>query len=378
MVTQNNFDLHNRLNEIFTHLHANPEISWEEVNTTAYIKDLLSPYPCKITTFDDITGLVVEIGNGKPIVALRADIDALWQEVDGEFKANHSCGHDAHMTITIGTFLSLINKEALPRGTFRFIFQPAEEKGTGALTLAEKGLVDDVDYLYGMHLRPIEELRTGQFSPVIVHGAAKFIKGTIKGEDAHGARPHLNTNAIQVGTDFFQQLNNIHMNPMIPYSVKMTQFSAGGKSDNIIPGNAEFSIDLRAQTNEVMNKLTNQVQRIATMLGQYYDVDIHLREGANIAAAVTSEGAITLMKDAIIETFGTNQLVNKINTTGGDDFHFYTLKKPHIKATMLGIGCDLSPGLHHPKMTFEFGAIPKAVDILSNALLKTAQKHNHN
>src|SRR5699024_1161812 len=149
---------------VFTHLHANPEISWEEEETTLYIKDLLSSYRCKITTFDDITGLIVEIGNGKPVIALRADIDALWQEVDGEFKANHSCGHDAHMTIAIGTFLSIVNNETLPKGTFRFIFQPAEEKGTGALTLANKGLVDDVDYLYGMHLRPIEELKMGQFS----------------------------------------------------------------------------------------------------------------------------------------------------------------------------------------------------------------------
>lgn len=369
--------LHNQLNNIFTHLHTNPEISWQEEQTTSYIKDLLSSYPCEITTFDDMTGLIVEIGNGKPVVALRADIDALWQEVGGQFQANHSCGHDAHMTIAIGTFLSIINNETPPQGTFRFIFQPAEEKGTGALSLVNKGIADDIDYLYGMHLRPIEELRTGQFSPVIAHGAAKFFKGTIKGDDAHGARPHLNANAIQVGTDFFQQLNNIHMNPMIPHSVKMTRFSAGGKSSNIIPGNAEFSIDLRAQTNEVMDKLTEQVKRIATMLSQYYDVVILIEEGANIAAAVINEEAISFMKDAITDTVGKNHLVTKINTTGGDDFHFYTLKRPHIKASMLGIGCDLSPGLHHPKMTFNFDAIPKAVEILTNVLLKTAQQYHN-
>ena len=361
------------LQQVFAHLHANPEISWEEVQTTSYIKDLFAKKNCKITTFDDSTGLVIDVGKGKPVIALRADIDALWQEVDGKFQANHSCGHDAHMTIVIGTLLAILERQEPINATLRFIFQPAEEKGTGALALVEKGVVDDVDYLYGMHLRPKEELKNGQFSPAIQHGAAKIIEGIIRGEDAHGARPHLNVNAIQVGAEFLQSLSHIQINPIIPHSVKMTTFHAGGKSPNIIPGNATFSIDVRAQTNDVMQELTEKVEKIATTLANYHQIEIELMVSSNVAAAVLDDDAIGFMAEAIKTSIGEEKLSPIISTTGGDDFHFYTIKRPHIKATMLAIGCDLLPGLHHPDMTFNRDVIPQAVEIMTRVMLNTAE-----
>ncbi|GGB61623.1 amidohydrolase [Virgibacillus dakarensis] len=363
-----------RLNEVFAHLHQNPEISWEEQKTTTYIKQLFENRDCRITTFDDTTGLIIDIGQGEPVVALRADMDALWQEVDGVFQANHSCGHDAHMTIAIGSLFYLLENAYPKQGTFRFIFQPAEEKGNGALSLVEKGVVDDVDFLYGMHLRPIQELRHGYFAPAIRHGAARFAEGTIHGEDAHGARPHLNVNAIQVGSELFQHLNNIQIDPMIPHSVKMTTFHAGGKSPNIIPGNATFSLDIRAQTNEVMDLLIDKVNRITMMLANLHDVTINLKIGDSVAAAVTNDEAQAIMQQAIVDCVGKDNLAPAITTTGGDDFHFYTIKRPALKATMLAIGCDLEPGLHHPDMTFKHECIPQAVEIVTNALVKTVEK----
>jgi len=327
------------LETIFNHLHANPEISWEETETTSYIKSLLEKHPCKITTFKDCTGLIADIGQGNPVVAVRADIDALWQEVNGEFCANHSCGHDAHMTIVLGTFLSLVEQQEQLNGTVRFIFQPAEEKGTGALKMVEKGVIDEVDYLYGLHLRPHQELSNGEFSPAIQHGAARFVHGSIKGDDAHGARPHLNVNAIQVGAELNQLIQNMPMNPAIPHSMKFTSFQAG-KSPNIIPGNATFSIDLRAQNNELMHTMTEQLKQMTTSLQDYHGNSINLEIGADVAAAVISDEASTIMEDAIRESVGDENFRPMITTTGGDDFHFYTIKRPDLKATMLGIGCD--------------------------------------
>lgn len=90
--------------------------------------------------FEDMTGLYVDIGRGIPKVGFRTDIDALWQEVDGQFKANHSCGHDGHMTMALGAALQLHEqKKALP-GAVRIIFQPAEEKAQGAKAMVEKGV----------------------------------------------------------------------------------------------------------------------------------------------------------------------------------------------------------------------------------------------
>ncbi|MFJ8256664.1 M20 peptidase aminoacylase family protein [Peribacillus asahii] len=356
---------------VFEHLHQHPEVSWKEYQTTAYIKQLLEEEGFNVQTFDDCTGLVVEIGSGNFCVGLRTDIDALWQEVDGQFKANHSCGHDSHMTMTIGAMLLLKKLNPQINGRIKFVFQPAEEKGTGALKLIEKHVVDDVDFLYGVHLRPIQELRDGEAAGAIYHGAAKFLEGEIIGEDAHGARPHLGQNAIEIGASLIQEMKSIHLDPMVPHTVKMTKFLAGGDTGNLIPGKASFSIDLRAQTNEVMDKLTEKVEKIADALANLYGVDIRLETKANVAAAQVNEEALSYMEKAIIESIGAEQLRKPIVSSGGEDFHFYTLKNPHLKATMLGLGCDLQPGLHHPQMTFNHDAIYAGIEILARTLLHT-------
>ena len=328
----------------------------------------------QVTTFDDSTGLVVTIGSGKPCVGLRTDMDALWQEVDGEFKANHSCGHDAHMTMALGTLL-LLKKLGIPKqGTLKVLFQPAEEKGTGALSYIEKGLVDDIDYLYGVHLRPIQEIRNGFAAPAILHGAAKLISGKIHGVEAHGARPHLGVNAIEVGAQIVQAIQAIYLDPMMSYSAKLTKFQAGGESANIIPGNAEFSIDVRAQSNPAMNELIAKVEHAIQSVASLNNITIDFHIETEIVAAEVDDTAVELMKMAIIDTIGQNYYVPPIVTPGGEDFHFYTLKRPSIKATMLGLGCDLTPGLHHPNMTFNQESIFTGIEILARTIINTFPK----
>ncbi|MFC9599071.1 M20 peptidase aminoacylase family protein [Peribacillus butanolivorans] len=374
-ITQSIEKLRPRIIEIFDHLHSHPETSWNEVNTTAFISNVLKENQCSVKKFKDCTGVIGEIGNGSFTVGLRSDIDALWQEVHGSFQANHSCGHDGHMTLALGVFLVLKEMNFQPKGKLKFIFQPAEEKGTGALKMIDEKVVDDVDFLYGVHLRPAEEVKDGQAAPAIVHGAAQFIKGEIVGTDAHGARPHQGQNAIEIGASFVTLLNNIHLNPSIPFSAKMTQFFAGGESSNIIPGKATFSLDLRAQDNEVMKDLTKRVEKVAEALAVANGVEINLESGANVAAAIVNNQAQEIMAEAIANTLGKENLVAPVITTGGEDFHFYTLKKPEIKATMLGLGCDLTPGLHHPNMTFNKEALLSGIEILTKAIILTFEKY---
>jgi amidohydrolase len=362
-----------KIDSIFENLHQNPEISWQEYKTTEYLQSLLEERGFIVKTFDDCPGIIVEAGSGDFCVGLRADMDALWQEIDGQFQAIHSCGHDAHMAIILGTMLILQDMKVFNKGRVKFIFQPAEEKGTGALKMIEKHVVDDVDFLYGVHLRPIQELRNGEAVPAIHHGAAKFLVGEIIGEDAHGARPHLGHNAIEIGATFMHEMKNIHLDPMVPYTAKMTKFHAGGESGNIIPGKASFSIDLRAQTNKIMNELTQKIQKIAASLSKLYSVEIILETKANVAAAEINKTAQSLMEKAIIDSLGEKKLKGPIITSGGEDFHFYTLRNPHVKATMLGLGCDLEPGLHHPKMTFNRSAIYSGIEILAKTVLITLE-----
>ena len=95
----------------FEHFHANPEVSWKEFNTTKKIASILDELNVTYHTFDDVTGLIAEIGTGDEVIAVRADIDALWQEVDGVMQANHSCGHDANMTMVLGALMNLKNMQ---------------------------------------------------------------------------------------------------------------------------------------------------------------------------------------------------------------------------------------------------------------------------
>ncbi|MDS9471497.1 M20 peptidase aminoacylase family protein [Sporosarcina pasteurii] len=362
------------VDEVFHHLHTHPEISWQEVETTRYIQQLLENEGFQVSTFEDSTGLVVTMGTGDTCVGIRTDIDALWQEVDGVYQANHSCGHDAHMAMVVGALL-VLKKLGIPEtGRLKAIFQPAEEKGTGALAFVEKGVVDDVDFLYGVHLRPIQEIGHGYSAPAILHGSAKMLTGAIIGTDTHGARPHLGQNSIEVMAQLVHAIQSIHVDPMVPHSAKMTMFQAGGESANIIPGNAVFSLDIRAQTNQVMDKLISEVDKAISSVANMFDVSITYDISAEIAAAEVDETAVEIMSQAIIETVGEQFLVPPIVTPGGEDFHYYTLKRPTVKATMLGLGCDLSPGLHHPKMTFNHDSIHTGIEILARTVSQTFER----
>lgn len=360
--------------EVFRHLHSHPEISWKEVETTQYLKELLENEGFEVQTFEDITGLVVTAGSGQTCIGLRTDIDALWQEVDGEYQANHSCGHDAHMTIAVGALL-VLKKLGIPQtGRLKVLFQPAEEKGKGALSFINKGLVDDIDYLYGVHLRPTQEISNGYSAPAIMHGSVKMLKGSIRGNDAHGARPNQGENAIEVMALLVQALHSIHLDPMIPHSAKVTMFQSGGESTNIIPGNGIFSIDLRAQTNEMMDTLVEQVDRTIRFISDFSKVEISYDITSEIAAAQVNETAVKIMAKAIAETVGEEFLVPPIITPGGEDFHYYTLKRPSVKATMLGLGCGLTPGLHHPKMKFNQDSILTGIEVLVRAVIETFKR----
>jgi len=363
------------LEQIFDDLHAIPEVSFSEYKTTEYLVQFLEERGISVKRFDHHTGLIAEVGSGKPVVGLRADIDALWQEVDGVMKANHSCGHDAHMTIGLGVLMRFKKEEASMKGSFRCIFQPAEEQGNGSLSVVETGVVDDLDYLFGVHLRPKDELPLGKAAPSLYHGAAVFYEGEIRGFDSHGARPHQGVNVIDVGFAIQQRLNQMRLSPMIPHSIKMTKFHAGGQSPNIIPGSSQFSIDVRSQTNEGLEELKNKAEKCFATIADLYDVSIEGKWIDYTPGAEVSEDAEQLLEKAIIQVRGVQNLLSPIVTPGSDDFHFYTIKRPSLKASMLALGADLSPGLHHPHMTFDHSCLKDGVDILVEAV-KLAMEEN--
>lgn len=363
-----------QIQQWFCHFHAHPEISWNEIKTTAKIATILDGIGVKYQTFSDVTGLVAEIGSGTEVVAVRADIDALWQEVDGVYQANHSCGHDANISMVLGALLYLQGSSLEKR--IRFIFQPAEEKGNGSMAMMERGAVDDVTYLFGIHLRPVEELPFGKVTPSIHHGAGVFCEGKIVGGDAHGARPHQGKNAIDVLVAIHQFIKSIYESPFEPYSVKLTNLHAGVGSLNIIPGTATFAIDVRAQSNEILTLLQEKVSAGLAHIGTLFDVDMSCKWSDYTPAAEVSEEAASLAHAAIREVVGQEHTAPPVITSGSDDFHFYTIKHPSIKATMIGVGANLSPGLHHPEMSFDRDALDIGARALAATVLRAATQQN--
>ncbi|WP_332647732.1 amidohydrolase [Lysinibacillus sp. 54212] len=357
--------------EWFHHFHENPEVSWKEVNTTKKIASILDSFNIKYHLFDDVTGIIAEIGEGKDVIAVRADIDALWQEVDGVMRANHSCGHDANMSMVLGAMYQL--KDMSLNKRIRFIFQPAEETGGGALSMIERHVLKDVTHLFGVHLRPAEELPLGKVAPAIHHGAAVFLEGKIHGIDAHGARPHQGKNAVDVLMAIQQLLKNLHVDPFEAYSAKLTKMVADGGSVNIIPGNATFSLDVRAQKNEVISKLQAHIEKGFTNIAALFDVSIEWEWLDMTPGAEVSEEAASIAERSIIEELGTDYLAPAVVTPGSDDFHFYTIQEPSLKAAMIGVGADLTPGLHHPKMTFKKEALLIGAKVLTTTLKNAAR-----
>ena len=363
-----------KIGEWFEHFHAFPEVSWKEVQTTVKLSEILTEMNVKHHTFEDVTGVIAEIGEGEGIIAVRADIDALWQEVGGIYKANHSCGHDANISMVLGALCYLQQMELGSR--IRFIFQPAEEKGNGANSMIERGAVDGVSHLFGVHLRPQEEIPFGKVTSAIHHGAAVFLEGKIIGDDAHGARPQQGNNALDPLFAIAQFVKTIHFSPYEAYSAKLTKVQAGGDSLNIIPGTATFAIDTRAQSNSVLKDLKKRISEGITAIGEVYGVDIEMTWSDYTPAAEVSEEAASIARLAILETVGEEALAPAVITSGSDDFHFYTIHKPELKAAMIGIGADLGPGLHHPDMTFNHEALDIGARVLAAALVKASLLDN--
>lgn len=353
--------------EIFEFLHRNPEKSWEEFKTSEYINNKLSEAGYEVTpNVNNTTGIIAVLkGEEDGIVySVRADMDALVFNVDGEDKAVHACGHDANSTMALSAALA-IAKKGIKKGTLKMVFQPAEEVLGGAESILESGMLSDVDEMVGIHLRPIQEARLNEATPALSHGASGFVTAVIKGLNSHGARPHLGINAIDAGAAVVNAVNAIKLNPSVPFSVKTTKFVAGGSASNIIPDKAEMVFDLRAQTNEAMEELINKTKEAvingAKTVGAQAEVEL---KGGVPGAAHDSE-VVARTKAAIEKVLGA--AMDPIVTPGGEDFHYYSTKG-NIKTAYIGLGADLTPGLHNVDMDYNKEAILTGVKIIAQAV----------
>lgn len=371
-------------------LHAMAETSWNERNTTAFLLQELrqTGFPC--APFERHTGLTAEWppasdaaeanapGQSQAgVVALRADLDALWQRVDGEWKANHSCGHDAHATMVLYALkcLQAVGFRPPAGGKLLAVFQPAEETGEGARAVIETGALAGADYLLGIHLRPEKELPFGKASSGIYHGSTAFLRGELTGRQAHASRPNEGINVIDALAAVVAAVNAVKLDPTIPSSCKVTRAEVPNAQVNVIPDAATFDVDVRAQTNAAMEELLVRVETAIRAAGSANGASVAVARGARMAAATPNPPLERMVGRAIRRLLGDDGFASPPVTPGGEDFHFYPLHIPGIQATMVGLGAGLTPGLHHPHMTFDTDCLPIGSAILALAVVELFAAH---
>lgn len=211
-------NLEQKLQGIRHDLHENPELSNEEYSTTGKLKSWLEEAGIHVLDTPLLrTGLVAQIGTGQaPIIAIRADIDALpIQEETGLSYSSqvagkmHACGHDVHTAVILGAAYSLKEREEELPGTVRILFQPAEETGHGAKQIIESGGLEGVEAIFGLHNWP--ELAVGELGTragAITAGVDRF-EITIKGTGAHAASPEKGTDSIVLASQIVLALQTI-------------------------------------------------------------------------------------------------------------------------------------------------------------------------
>ncbi len=353
------------MEELHAILHAMPELGLKEVRTAAFLAEQLRKAGYAVQTGVGGTGVIGVLRGEKPgpVLALRADMDALKHMLDGQECALHSCGHDAHSAMVL-CVAEQAARQKLASGTLKILFQPAEELLLGALALIDAGALADVDAIVGIHLRPEQEAKKDQATPALYHGSSGSIEATIEGVAAHGGRPHLGVNAIDAAAAVVNAVNAIHMNPVVPYSIKVTKLLAGGAAKNLIPDRAEMMMDIRAQENGLMQELLKKAEAAIGNAAASVGAKAVTRFKVGAPAAEYTEAMVELAREAILAVLGKTGLLPPVITPGAEDFHFYIKRKPTIKAAYIGLGCDLTPGLHHPQMKFDVGSLINGVNIL--------------
>lgn len=357
-------------------LHSFPELGFKEEKTSEKLARVLESEGFKVERH--VSGATGVIGTLKgeepgPIFALRADMDALpIDESSGHPHSSqnlgvmHACGHDAHMTIVLYAAI-LAARTGIKRGTLKVVFQPAEELLTGALSMLKSGLLDDVEEMIGLHLRPIQEAKLGEASPALVHGSAYVVTAGVEGRSAHGARPHLGINAADAAASIVQNINAIRVDPRVSHSFKTTSITAGGKATNIIPESARLVVDVRAQNNETMNEILGKIENAVITGAQSVGAKGVLEKVVGVPSPEYDEKLIEEARLAIEEVLGKS--LPPIVTPGAEDFHFYATEGK-IRTAYIALGANLEPGLHNEKMRFDPEAIIIGTKILSALLMK--------
>ncbi|WP_214629562.1 M20 metallopeptidase family protein [Paenibacillus agaridevorans] len=394
--SQNRFDmlaqserLAPALTEWRRELHRFPELSLEESETAERICRELDrigiPYRANVGGH----GIIAEIGseNEGPVVALRADIDALpiQEETDLDFASDrpglmHACGHDAHTAMLIGAaeLLEQLHRQQSLPGIVRLLFQPAEEVNAGANAMILDGALQDVLELYGLHnlpTLPAGKVATKQ-GPLM--GSVDRIEITLEGKGGHGAIPDQSIDPIVCAAAIIQSLQGIvsrELSPFEPVVVTIGSITSGN-ANNVIPQYAVMTGTVRTFNPEVRVTLPERIERIVNHVAEGHRCKARLKYIEQVPVLI-NHWEQTEATEAIIDgLIGREAREEAKPTLAGEDFSVYLNEIPGC-FFWLGSGppdnAESAYGLHHPKYTLNEECLPIGAALLAEIAVNRLQ-----
>jgi len=331
-------------------LHRHPELSNAEHHTSAQLVAQLEALGVQEIRRVAGTGIVARIpgrDRSAPVIAIRGDIDALpITEATGLSFASavpgvmHACGHDVHATWTIGAAIDLLREPAL--GDVLIVLQPAEEIGTGATAILDSGALDGVAAIFGGHVdrRFVVGEVIAEAGPLAASADSFTIE--LRGQGAHGARPHEAADPIVAAAAVITALQTVvarRIDPARPAVCTVGSVHAGIAS-NVIPETATLTGTLRAMDAPTRDRLVTEVTRIATVVAAAYGVTATVAVEHGTPPIVNPAREAAWARQAATFVLGAESVVPfGITNMGGEDFAFYLERMP---------GCFLRFGARTP------------------------------
>ncbi|WP_125761660.1 amidohydrolase [Companilactobacillus hulinensis] len=372
-------DSRDEIIQIREYLHAHPEVSFKEKNTSAYIKKFYQNLDCTVRDCGDGHGIIVDIdsGNPGPKLALRADFDALAVQEDNDlpFKSQnsgvmHACGHDGHTAYLMVVARSLIELKDQLHGSIRIIHQPAEEVAPGgAKSMIEDGALDSVNNVVGVHVMTSMENGTiGYHAGETQTGRSNFtIKFTGKG--GHASMPQISNDAIVAGSYFVTALQTVvsrRIDPFDTASVTIGSFDGVG-SFNAIKESVTLKGDVRVMKEATRQKVRQQIETIAHGIESMFGVKAEIDYDDNYPVLVNDEA---LTKQVVKSIKAANiPEVTKVFDCGvqqpSEDFSYFAQKLP---STFFYVGCMTDDHANHPHHSPDFMMNEKCLIIAAKAV----------
>jgi hippurate hydrolase len=378
--------------DIRRHLHAHPELSYKEFQTSAFVQEKLKslgiPFEIKATT--GVVGMIKGKNPDKRVIALRADMDALpiKEENSVPYKSlndgvMHACGHDAHISILLGTSKILQELKSEWEGTIKLIFQPGEEKNPGgASLLIKEGVLHNPQpqAIFGLHVHP--GLETGKFSfrggPSMASADEIYI--TVRGKGGHAANPHLTVDTILVASHIvvaLQQVISRNKNPFSPSVLTISSFQ-GGYTTNVIPSEVKLMGTFRAIDESWRFEAHKLIHRICKGIAQAMNAEIDVLVDVGYPVVNNDEKLYPVARTRAEEFIGKENVLETELRMGSEDFGFYTQEIPgcFYRLGVMNEAKGIISGVHTPTFNIDESAIEKGMGMMAWLGASIYDSHN--